>query len=825
MRLELVKRSYLNISLCMPSNLIKMFSPRLGSTVAVAILFLIGCSVWQFSLGTDVDSKYKHTDIVIIGGMGDLSKRYLMQGFYSLITKYTTEHNSFTLYPTGRSDPESTEPILSKILDERLTCEEMDGHACKKSKENFISSVNYAQLKTDEHYKIFCDGIKIKWENLMNGKLNVNVEAIFYLSIPSSGYLSAAQYIKNYCRVSHEKWKVKVVLEKPFGLDRQSAKEMGLELSHSFSEEEIYRVDHYLGKTIVREIINFRKQNDHVEALLNRDHVEQVEIFMKETIGVQGRIDFYDQTGVMRDVFQNHLTELLTIIAMEIPQNSSSSVDIKVNKLRLLKQIEPAKMSATLLGQFSEYLKDAEEEQADLEKSKFTPTFAAVMLKVHSPRWDGVPFILAGGKKLDERSGYVRVVFKRNTVCTNNCRDKNLQQLIFYIGHGQLKMPAILMSKSIGQPVWPLGVSDLSSVPKPSELFGQKRDDLFIGIPHRDPTAYTVLIEDLYLGVKDKFIGTSHLLSLWDIWTDVSSSFSKPTPKIYDAGDKDGKLSFRVTSNKLQYTENISDSVTMVTGAASVQNESFGQTPSSFLGNKLITTDPQRLAFRLAEDIAHSIKQTLKRSLSYHIAFSGGKSPIILFETLAQHFADIPWRYVHIWQVDERCVPATDKDSNFGKIEEYLLKYIRLPYFNIHPMPVEVTGKLCSPNDEGLQLYQDMIKDQISDKRFDYIVLGLGADGHTASLFPNNPSLSAIRQFTAFAYGPEDLFEIQRMTLTLPVINKAKQLSVFVTGEGKRQILKDLEDAEGSKDEYPILGVKPDIGNVTWYIDSEALID
>ncbi|XP_046559770.1 GDH/6PGL endoplasmic bifunctional protein-like, partial [Haliotis rubra] len=732
----------------------------------------------RFSLGTEVKySKHRHTDIVIIGGMGDLSKRYLMQGFYSLVTKYTTEHNSFTFYPTGRTDPESTEPILSKVLDERLTCEKTDGPASKKSKEDFINSVKYSQLKTDEHYKTFCDGMKIKWENLMNGKLNADIEVIFYLSIPSSGYLSAAKYINKYCRTK------KVVLEKPFGLDRQSAKAMGLELSNSFNEEETYRVDHYLGKTVVREILNFRKQNDHMKALLNKDHVEQVEIFMKETIGVQGRIDFYDQTGVMRDVFQNHLTELLTILAMEIPQNSSSSVDIKVNKLRLLKQIEPAKMSSTLLGQFSDYLKDAEKEQADLEKSKFTPTFAAVMLKVHSPRWDGVPFILAGGKKLDERSGYVRVVFKRNTVCVNNCRDKNLQQLIFYIGHGELKTPAILLSKSIGQPVWPQGVSDQSSVTVPSELFGQKSEDLFIGIPHRDPAAYTVLIEDLYLGIKDSFIGTNHLLSLWDIWTDVSSLSSIHPPKIYNAGDKDGKLSIRVTNNKLEYTENISDSATMVNGEAPIQNETFGQTPSSFLGNK-------------------------------------GKSPIILFETLAQHFADIPWRYVHIWQVDERCVPATDKDSNFGTIEEYLLKF--LPYFTIHPMPVEITGKLCSANDNGLQLYQDLIKDQISDKRFDYIVLGLGADGHTASLFPNDLSLSAIRQFTAYAYGPEDSFETQRMTLTLPVINKAKQISVFVTGKGKRQILKQLEDAEGSKVEYPILGVKPD---VTWFIDSEALID
>ncbi|XP_046560057.1 GDH/6PGL endoplasmic bifunctional protein-like [Haliotis rubra] len=797
----------------------------LGGAVQITV-FLIVCFVCRFSLGTEVTySKHRHTDIVIIGGMGDLSKRYLMQGFYSLVTKYTTEHNSFTFYPTGRTDPESTEPILSKVLDERLTCEKTDGPACKKSKEDFINSVKYAQLKTDEHYKTFCDGMKIKWENLMNGKLNADIEVIFYLSIPSSGYLSAAKYINNYCRTNHKNWKVKVVLEKPFGLDRQSAKAMGLELSDSFNEEEIYRVDHYLGKTVVREILNFRKQNDHMEALLNKDHVEQVEIFMKETIGVQGRIDFYDQTGVMRDVFQNHLTELLTILAMEIPQNSSSSVDIKVNKLRLLKQIEPAKMSATLLGQFSDYLKDAEKEQADLEKSKFTPTFAAVMLKVHSPRWDGVPFILAGGKKLDERSGYVRVVFKRNTVCVNNCRDKNLQQLIFYIGHGQLKTPAILVSKSIGQPVWPQGVSDQSSVTVPSELFGQKSEDLFIGIPHKDPAAYTVLIEDLYLGIKDNFIGTNHLLSLWDIWTDVSSLSSIHPPKIYNAGDKDGKLSFRVTNNKLEYHENISDSVTMVNGEAPIQNETFGQTPSSFLGNKLITTDPQRLAFLLAEDIAHSIQKTLKRSLFYHIAFSGGKSPIILFETLAQHFADIPWRYVHIWQVDERCVPATDKDSNFGTIEEYLLKYVRLPYVNVHPMPVEITGKLCSANDNGLQLYQDLIKDQISDKRFDYIVLGLGADGHTASLFPNDLSLSAIRQFTAYAYGPEDSFETQRMTLTLPVINKAKQISVFVTGKGKRQILKQLEVAEGSKVEYPILGVKPDVGNVTWFIDSEALID
>ena len=224
-----------------------------------------------------------------------------------------------------------------------------------------------------------------------------------YLAIPPALFETVVEHLsKSNCGRG-----ARVIVEKPFGHDLASARELNRVLLSVFDEADIFRIDHYLGKRAVNNVLAFRFANTFVESFWNRNYIESVEITMAEDFGVQGRGGFYDQTGTIRDVVQNHLFQVLSNLAMEAPVGLDSE-SVRDEKVKVLKAMAPVDEQDLVRGQFGGY-----RNENGVAKDSQTETFAAVKLEINSWRWKGVPFYIRAGKCLPVTSTEIVAKFRK----------------------------------------------------------------------------------------------------------------------------------------------------------------------------------------------------------------------------------------------------------------------------------------------------------------------------------------------------------------------------------------------------------------------------
>ncbi len=224
-------------------------------------------------------------------------------------------------------------------------------------------------------------------------------------------------------------------------------------------------------------------------------------------------------------------------------------------------------------------------------------------------------------------------------------------------------------------------------------------------------------------------------------------------------------------------------------------------------------------ATHVAKNVAADLAAMVQRNVPFHLVLSGGSTPKLLFEQLAAQYREsIPWGNVHLWWGDERCVAPDHEDSNYKMTKETLLRGIILPPDNVHRIKGE-----ADPASEALRYAEEISRlVPVSEGLpvFDLILLGLGADGHTASIFPDHMELLHVEEWTAVATHPDS--GQQRISLTGKVLNRAKNIAFLITGEGKADRAADIfEEKEGSE-VYPASHIKPVPGKLVWYLDRAA---
>ena len=339
------------------------------------------------------------TQIVIFGASGDLTKRKLIPSLFNLYCKgRLPKEFRIVGYGTTAFSDDSFRDHLKEGMQEFSDAKYSD-----QEWNDFASRLVYLKSGyTEEEYR--------KLNEFLEAWKGESGNRVYYMATPPDVFPKIIDLLGDTKQLKETHGWRRVVIEKPFGTDLESAQKLNEQIHRVLKESQIYRIDHYLGKETVQNILVTRFANTIFEPLWNRNYIDHVEITVAEKVGVEHRGKFYDKVGILRDMFQNHLLQLTALVAME-PPVSFEATALRNEKVKVLSAIQPMEESeivaSTVRGQYEGYRK---EEGTD--PSSMTPTYGAVRLFIDNWRWQGVPFYLRSGKSLKEKLSQIVIEFK-----------------------------------------------------------------------------------------------------------------------------------------------------------------------------------------------------------------------------------------------------------------------------------------------------------------------------------------------------------------------------------------------------------------------------
>ena len=448
----------------------------------------------------------ENLSIIVVGASGDLARRKIFPALFALYCQDALPA-SFRILGFARS--EYGDDDFRRRITEHLTCRYAPGESCAERMETFLARCHYVAGKYDSR-ESFLDLYQVMQQH----ERGVPTPRLVYLAIPPSIFLDVAHALGGAGLVSCDPglpWS-RVVIEKPFGRDRESSDILTREMGKVFREPDTYRIDHYLGKEIVQNLLVLRFANLVFEPIWNRNYIKDITISWEEDLDIQGRGGYFDHYGIIRDVIQNHMLQIMSLIAMEPPASMSARA-IRDEKVQALRCVPPLTLDDVVIGQYTAATHGGREVAGytgdpSVPDDSITPTFAAARLRVNSRRWAGVPFIIRAGKGMGRHINDIRIRFHdvpANMFCdVGGCPAAN--ELVIRV-----------------QPDEAITLRIANKVPGMAMRVAARNLDLQYKSAFQEavPDAYESLLLDVIEGDKTLFIHGDELEAAWDIFTPV----------------------------------------------------------------------------------------------------------------------------------------------------------------------------------------------------------------------------------------------------------------------------------------------------------------
>jgi glucose-6-phosphate 1-dehydrogenase len=484
--------------------------------------------------------------VVIFGASGDLTKRKLLPALFHL-EQQNLLPKDFAVVGVARRDISTT--FAADMQDGIVKGGGVDSGDSKLKP--FIDRVKYFATEFDDDAGF--DKLKAFLEDI-DKQFGTKGNRLFYLAVAPEYFADITERLGKHGMTQEVDGKfVHVVIEKPFGTDLQSARKLNDEINAVLSEDQIFRIDHYLGKETVQNILVFRFGNGIFEPIWNRNYIDHVEITAAESIGIEGRGPFYESAGALRDVLQNHVMEVLSFVTME-PPDSFESEAVRTEKLKVWRAIQPIPVEDTVRGQYGAgTVMDGEKVVGYRQEDRVNPestteTYAAMKLQIENWRWAGVPIYIRAGKRLAKRVTEVTVTFKQPPLHLFKSNDPT----------GQVKANTLKMRI---QPDEGISLTFGAKIPGPTTNL--KRVEMHFSYAEAfgksSANGYERLLLDAMLGDGTLFAHRDGVEATWALMTPILEAWAKIKPDFpnYEAGTwgpaaadallkKDGKKWFKL---------------------------------------------------------------------------------------------------------------------------------------------------------------------------------------------------------------------------------------------------------------------------------------